>query len=76
MVCELEKEGFPTVHVANMTPVSESLGCNRILKSYGIPYPFCDPSKEEAIQEKQRYEMVCKALDALCTDAKDQTVFQ
>lgn len=76
MVVELEKAGFPTVHVANMTPVSVSLGCNRILRSYGIPYPYCDPTQPGDIQDAQRYEMLLKALDVLGTDVTEPTVFE
>lgn len=75
MVVELEKAGIPTVHVANMTPVSASLGCNRIVKSYGIAYPYCDPYQPEDVQTEQRYEMVEKVLNVLCTDVTESTVF-
>jgi len=75
MVVELEKAGFPTVHVANMTPVSTSLGCNRIVKSYGIPYPYCDPAEPEEVQAQQRYNMLLRAFDALGTDVTGPTVF-
>ena len=76
MVVELEKAGFPTVHVANMTPVSVSLGCNRILRSYGIPYPYCDPTQPEDVQAEQRYDMLIKALEVLSTDVEGPTVFE
>ena len=75
MVKEIEKTGIPVVHVANMTPVSASVGCNRILHDYGIAYPMCDPKESEEKQAPQRYEIMCKAVDALCTDIKQQTIF-
>lgn len=75
MVTELEKAGIPTVHVANMTPVSMSLGCNRIVKSYGIPFPFCDPQMPEEVQMEQREEMFLKVLKALETNVTEPTVF-
>lgn len=75
MVVELEKAGITTVHVANMTPVSASLGCNRIVKSYGIPFPYCDPTMPEEIKVEQRYELFEKILSALSTDVNESTVF-
>jgi len=75
MVVEFEKAGITTVHVANMTPVSTSLGCNRIVKSYGIPFPYCDPSMPEEVQVEQRYELFEKVLRALGTDVIESTVF-
>ena len=75
MVAELEKAGIPTVHVANMTPVSMSMGCNRIVRSYGIPFPFCDPQMPEEVQKKQREELLEKVLKALETDIQSPTVF-
>ena len=75
MVVELEKSGITTVHVANMTPVSVSLGCNRIVKSYGIPFPYCDPSMPEEIKGEQRYELFEKILGVLSTNVKESTVF-
>lgn len=76
MVVELEKAGITTVHVANMTPVSISLGCNRIVKSYGIPFPFCDPAMPEEVKSEQRYELFEKVLDVLSTEVTESTVFQ
>ena len=55
--------------------VSASVGCNRILHDYGIAYPMCDPKESEEKQALQRYEIMCKAVDALCTDIKQQTIF-
>lgn len=75
MVVELEKAGITTVHVANMTPVSASLGCNRIVKSYGIPFPYCDPFMPEEVQAEQRYELFEKVLYALSADVTESTVF-
>lgn len=72
---EIEKSGFPIVHVANMVPVSESVGTNKILKAYGIPYPWSDPKETPVRQAEQRYELVEKALIVLGTDVQEQTVF-
>lgn len=75
MVKEIEKSGMPIVHVANMVPVSESVGTNKILKAHGIPYPWCDPEEKEEVQAEQRYELLEEALKVLGTDVTEQTVF-
>lgn len=66
---------MPIVHVANMVPVSESVGTNKILKAYGIPYPWCNPEETEETQAEQRYELLDEAIKVLGTDVDKQTVF-
>jgi len=75
MVKEIEKSGMPIVHMVSMTPVALSIGSNRIVKSYGVSAPMCDPEAPEEVQFKQRYDLLVKALKALCTDISQQTVF-
>ena len=75
MVKEIEKAGIPIVHLASMTPVSLSIGSNRIVQAYAVPYPCCDPRATEAEQHQQRREIVLKCLKALTTDIRQQTVF-
>jgi len=75
MVREIEKTGMPVVHLTNMVPVAQSVGSNRIVKAIAIPHPMCDTSLPEEAQYKQRYQLVRKALEALSTDIKEQTVF-
>lgn len=76
MVKEIEKAGFPIVHVANMIPVSESVGVNKLLKSYGIPYPWSDPNQTEEIQAEQRVELVREAVKVLGYDIAEPTTYQ
>jgi len=75
MVKEIEKSGMPVVHIVAMTPIALSIGSNRIVKAYVVSSPMCDPVAPEETQVKQRYDLVSKALKALCTDIKQQTVF-
>lgn len=76
MLNELEKMGITAVQAANMVPVSQSCGVNRILKAYSIPSPMADPSQSPVIQRKQRYHLMEKALWALSTPIAGQTVFE
>lgn len=76
MVKELEKSGRPVVHITAMTPVSQSIGVNRVLQAIGgIPSPMCDPKASEKDQEEQRYRLISTAIKALSTDIQEQTVF-
>lgn len=67
MVKEIEKNGMPVVHMVNMVPVAQSIGSNRIVKTYGISFPMNDPNTTPEEQKKQRYELVGRALKALNT---------
>ena len=76
MVKEIEKSGMPVVHMVNMVPVAKGIGSNRIVKTYGISYPMHDPEATDEAQREQRYELVGRALKALNTDIREQTVFE
>lgn len=76
MVKEIEKLGMPVVHMVNMVPVAKGIGSNRIVKTYGISFPMYHPEATEETQREQRYELIGKALKALNTDIKEQTVFE
>ena len=76
MVKEIERAGFPVVHMANLIPVSKTVGANKIVPTISIPYPLGDPSTSKEEQWKLRYYRVGVALDALETDIEDQTVFE
>lgn len=67
---------MPVVHMVNMVPVAKGIGSNRIVKTYGISYPMHDPEATQETQREQRYELVGRALKALNTDIREQTVFE
>lgn len=76
MVKEIEKTGIPVVHITAMTAVSMTVGANRVLQAKGgIPYNMCNPMDSDKAQEEQRYEMAVKAVKALSSDVKEQTLF-
>lgn len=75
MVKEIERAGFPVVHVCTIVPISLTVGANRIVPAVAIPYPLGDPSRTHAEEEKIRRHIVEKALVALQTEVSDQTVF-
>lgn len=75
MVKELEKAGFPIVQMCNLIPVATTVGANKIVPTISIPYPLGDPATSKEAQWKLRKSRVGIALDALCEDAQEQTVY-
>lgn len=76
MVKEIEKTGLPVVHIATVTPISQTVGANRIVPAIAIPHPLGNPSLDKAEEYKLRTHIVDKSLKALTTDVSEQTVFE
>ena len=75
MVKEIERSGLPVAHVCTVTPISLTVGANRIVPAVAIPHPLGDPALEPDEEKKLRRRIVEKALQALCADVGEQTVF-
>jgi len=75
MVKEIERHGIPVVHMCTVVPISVTVGANRIVPTVAIPYPLGDPSIPAAEEKELRRKLVKNALDALCTEVEEQTVF-
>ncbi len=75
MVKEIERTGLPVVHVCTVTPISLTVGANRIVPAVAIPHPLGDPALEPEEEKRLREGIVQQALDALTTKVDDQTVF-
>ena len=75
MVKEIERAGLPVVHVCTVTPISLTVGANRIVPAIAIPHPLGNPALDPAEEKKLRRKIVEKALNALCTEVDEQTVF-
>jgi len=76
MVKEVEKAGFTVVQMANLIPVAQTVGANRMVPTISIPYPLGNPSDTLEEQFKLRHHRVGVALEALETDITEQTVFK
>lgn len=76
MVKEVERAGIPVVHICTVTPISMTVGANRIVPAIAIPHPLGDPKKTMEEEKEIRRRIVTKALDALCTEVEDQTIFE
>jgi len=75
MVKEIERAGIPVVHMCTITPISLTVGANRIVPTIAIPHPLGNPALDPADEKKLRRQLVEKALAALQTEISEQTVF-
>lgn len=76
MVKEIERAGIPVVHMCTVTPISLTVGANRIIPTIAIPHPLGNPALSAEEEYELRKKLVSRALDALCTEVDDQTVFE
>ena len=76
MVKELERAGLPVVHVCTITPISLTVGANRIVPAIAIPHPLGNPALDKAEEKELRRKLVLKALKALEIPVDGQKVFE
>lgn len=75
MVKEVERAGIPVVHVCTVTPISMTVGANRIVPAIAIPHPLGNPALDAEEEKELRRKIVEKSLVALTTEIEDQTIF-
>lgn len=75
MVKAIEATGIPVVHVCTVTPISLTVGANRIVPAIAIPHPLGDPNLPDDEEKELRRKIVEKALAALQVEVDKQTVF-
>ena len=76
MVKEVERAGITVVHVCTVTPISMTVGANRIVPAIAIPHPLGNPALDKAEEKELRRRIVEKALNALATEVDGQTIFE
>ena len=76
MAKEIERAGLPVVHICTITPISKTVGANRIVPAIAIPHPFGNPALSHEEEKALRRSIVEKGLRALCTDVAEQTIFE
>lgn len=76
MVKEIERAGITVVHVCTVTPISMTVGANRIVPAIAIPHPLGNPALTPEEEYNLRKKIVNRALEALTTEVKDQTIFE
>lgn len=75
MVKEIERAGLPVVHICTVTPISMTVGANRIVPAVAIPHPLGNPALSTEEEKAMRRRIVEKALEALTTEVDGQTIF-
>ena len=75
MVKELERAGLPVVHVCTVTPISLTVGANRIVHAIAIPHPLGNPALDKDEEKALLRMLVLMALKALQTEVDGQKVF-
>jgi len=76
MVKEIERSGMPVAHICTVTPISLTVGANRIIPAIAIPHPLGNPALTHEEEKALRRKIVEKALKALQTEIEEQTVFE
>ena len=76
MVKEIERAGIPVVHMCTVTPISMTVGANRIVPTIAIPHPLGNPALTMDEEKVIRRRLVERALEALTTEVEDQTIFE
>ena len=76
MVKEIERAGIPVVHICTVTPISMTVGANRIVPAIAIPHPLGTPAMKPEEEKALRRKIVEKALKALETEVSGQTIFK
>ena len=76
MVKAIEAAGLPVVHMCTVTPISMTVGANRIVPTIAIPHPLGNPELDKEEEKKLRRQIVEKALKALTTEVDGQTIFE
>jgi len=76
MVKEIERAGIPVVHVCTVTPISMTVGANRIVPAVAIPHPLGNPSLSAPEEKQLRRKILTTALGALSTEVDGQTIFE
>ncbi len=75
MVKEIERAGITVVHVCTVTPISMTVGANRIVPAIAIPHPLGNPALSMEEEKEIRRKIMGTALEALSTEVTEQTIF-
>lgn len=62
--------------MCTVTPISLTVGANRIVPTIAIPHPLGNPALTREEEKALRRSLVEKALTALETEVTEQTIFE
>ena len=66
----------PVVHICTVTPISMTVGANRIVPAIAIPHPLGNPALTLEEEKAIRRRILDTALKALSTEVTEQTIFE
>jgi glycine reductase len=61
--------------MCNLVNIARTVGSNRIVPTFAVPYPLGNPQASAEEQWKMRMHRVERAVQALQTDVQEQTLF-
>ncbi len=64
------------MHICTVTPISMTVGANRIVPAIAIPHPLGNPALTHEEEKALRRKLIDKALKALSTEVTEQTIFE
>ena len=64
------------MHICTVTPISMTVGANRIVPAIAIPHPLGNPALTHEEGKALRRKLIDKALTALSTEVTEQTIFE
>lgn len=76
MAKEIERSGLPVTIMCNLVNIAKTVGCNRIVPTFAVPYPLGNPQASAEEQWNMRLHRVEVAAQALQTGIDGQTVFE
>ena len=76
MLKEIERAGFPVVHLCTIVPISKTVGANRIVPTVATPPPPGNPALTREEEKVLRRKLVERGLKALPTEVDGQAVFE
>lgn len=75
MAKEIERSGLPVTVMCNLTNIAKTVGSNRIVPTFAVPYPLGNPQASPEEEWNMRLHRVEKAVEALQTPVTEQTIF-
>lgn len=76
MAKEIERSGIPVTIMCNLVNIAKTVGSNRIVPTFAVPYPLGNPQASSEEQWNMRLHRVEVAVKALQTPLTEQTIFE
>ena len=71
-----KEQEFLLLHICTVTPISMTVGANRIVPAIAIPHPLGNPALDQEEEKKLRRGIRRKSSGSLTTEVDGQKVFE